>query len=113
MGELLGKKDDDRGYTNLLVHTDKGGELLKEIAAAYEIFQVDAEKAIALDGIMVRNSATPHKDRASFYTDLDEHEMDEHIQKYIKVTSKDRLLESIKGIAYKGGLMGTLRKIKG
>lgn len=65
MGELLGKKDDDRGYTNLLVHTDKGGELLKEIATAYEIFQVDAEKAIALDGIMVRNSATPHKDRAS------------------------------------------------
>lgn len=113
MGELLGKKDDDRGYTNLLVHTDKGGELLKEIAAAYEIFQVDAEKAIALDGIMVRNSATPHKDRASFYTDLDAHEMDEHIQKYIKVTSKDRLLESIKGIAYKGGLMATLRKIKG
>ena len=49
MGELLGKKDDDRGYTNLLVHTDKGSELLKEIAAAYEIFQVNAEKAIALD----------------------------------------------------------------
>ena len=76
MRELLGKKDDDRGYTNLLVHTDKGGELLKEITAAYEIFQVDVEKAIALDGIMVRNSATPHKDRASFYTDLDEYEMD-------------------------------------
>lgn len=36
-----------------------------------------------------------------------------HIQKYTKVTSKDRLLESIKGIAYKGGLMATLRKIKG
>ena len=53
-----------RGYTNLLVHTDKGNKLLKEIAAAYEIFPVDAEKAIALDGIMVRNSAIPHKNRA-------------------------------------------------
>ena len=72
---MLGKKDDDRGYTNLLVHTDKGSELLKEIAAAYEIFQVNAEKAIALDGIMVRNSAIPHKDRVAFYTDLDEHEV--------------------------------------
>ena len=62
---------------------------------------------------MVCNSAIPHKDRAYFYTDLDEHEIDKHIQKYIKVTSKDRFLESIKGIVYKGGLMGALRKIKG
>lgn len=79
----------------------------------YDVVHFHAEKAIALDGIMVRNSAIPHKDRATFYVDLDEHEMNEHIQKYTKVTSKDRLLESIKGIAYKGGLMATLRKIKG
>ena len=113
MRELLGKKDDDRGYTNLLVHTNKGSKLLKELATAYEIFQIDAEKAIALDGIMVRSSAIPHKDRASFYTDLDEHEIDEHIQKYIKVTPKDRFFESIKEIAYKARLMRILRKIKG
>ena len=51
--------------------------------------------------------------RGEFYKDLDKHGLDEHIQKYIKVTAKDRFLESVKGIAYKGGLMETLRKLKG
>ncbi|MHA3675701.1 Coenzyme F420 hydrogenase/dehydrogenase, beta subunit C-terminal domain [Faecalibacterium sp. PGM34] len=113
MGELLEREDDDKGYTNLLVHTSKGEKLLKELAPYYDIVPVDTEKAILFDGIMVCNSATPHKSREYFYEDLDEHGLDEHIQKYIKVTTKDRLLESIKGIAYKCGLMETLRKIKG
>lgn len=112
MGELLEKKDDDKGYTNLVVQSNKGSEILKEIATAYEIFPVDIEKAIALDGIMVRNSAIPHKDRKDFYIDLDEHGIDSHIQKYIKITNKDRILESIKGIAFKCGFIGILRKMR-
>ena len=113
MEDLLGKKDDDKGYTNVLVHTEKGRVMMEKISDAYEVFHVDAEKAIALDGIMVCNSAIPHKDRKDFYKDLDENSLEDHIQKYIKITFKDKVLESIKGVAYKWGFMNLLRKLKG
>lgn len=113
MGELLDKVDDDKGYTNLLVHTKKGLCLLEEIAHEYDIFPADVDKAIALDGIMISKSALPHPKRALFYNDLDNHELNEHINIYIKISSVDKFLESIKSIAYKLGLMDLLRKIKG
>lgn len=112
MGELLDKKDDDRGYTNLLIHSDKGKKILHRILSEYTVFPVDAKKAIELDGIMVNHSATPHPERDEFYTDLDKQNLKEHIQKYIKVTTKDKILESVKGIAYRMGLMKILRNLK-
>ncbi len=112
MSELLNKKDDDKGYTNILVHTEKGMKILNEINEEYNIFSVDAKNSILLDGVMVCNSAVPHHNRKIFYSDLDEHDLDEHINKYIKISLVDRIIESVKGIAYKLKLIGILKKIK-
>lgn len=105
-------KDDDCGYTNVLVHTEKGNRVLSEIKNKYYIYPVNMNKAIELDGIMVLNSAIPHKRRSTFYNDLDQRDIREHVQKYIPISWMDYILEKSKGIAYKFGLMEKLRNIK-
>lgn len=113
MSELVENiKDDDKGYTNLLIHSQKGKDLFNAIKDEYDVYKVNLEKAIELDGIMVCNSAIPHPKRNEFYSDIDEHDLSAHIQKYIKVTKFDYIIEASKTMAYRLGLMDFLRKLK-
>lgn len=99
-----GLKDDDLGYTNVFVNTKKGMKLLNELSDYYEYYPVDLEKAIELDGSMVRNSAVPHKERKNYYKDLKDTPLPEHIQKFIPVTKKDYIIEKVKAVIYKLGI---------
>lgn len=101
--------DDDRGYTNVIVQSDKGGKVLAELGDAIESYPVNTEDAKRLDGIMIENCAASHPRRCEYYADLDEHTIPEHIQKYIPVSKKDHLIENAKRPFYQ---MGILQKIK-
>ena len=107
-----GLKDDNLGYTSVLINTDKGRKHFSKIKDRYEWYSIDKEQAIELDGIMVRNNSTPHPKREEYYKDLDNEELDEHIAKYIPISKKDYLLERSKTILYKTKLLPILKRMK-
>ncbi len=107
-----GLKDDNWGYTSVLINSDKGRELFSSIKDEYEWYSIDKEQAIQLDGIMVRNNSVPHSNRNEFYKDLDNEELDKHIARFIPISKKDYMLESSKTILHKTKILFVLKKIK-
>ncbi|HAH17913.1 MAG TPA: hypothetical protein DCL29_02705 [Eubacterium sp.] len=107
-----GLKDDDMGYTNVFINTDKGRKIFSNIEEHYEFYPIDIEQAIKLDGKMVRNSAIPHQKRKEYYVDLDNEELDVHIQRFIPISKKDYLVERSKTFLYRTKLLYLLKKIK-
>ena len=107
-----GLTDDDKGYTNVIIQSEKGQKVLEQIRGGYEIYSADTEKAVQLDGSMVRDSAKPHKRRAEYYVELDRHSLPEHIAAFIPVSGKDRLIERGKLGIYRLGIYTALKKVK-
>lgn len=106
-----GLKDDDRGYTNVIVRSEQGQKILKKISDGYEMYRADTKKAIELDGVMILNSATPHERRSEFYVGMDNRTMQEQIQKFIPVKKTDILIERGKIIFYRLGVYWIAKKI--
>ena len=107
-----GVEDDDRGYTNIFVNSSKGKKILEKIKQNYILYEIDIDKAIEFDGIMVENSAVPNKNRKEYYKFFKENSMEDTIKKFIPVTSKDIMIENIKNILYKTGLLKKIKNIK-
>ena len=59
-------KDDDKGYTNVLINSNKGIQIFNELQGITK-YKVDINKIIQLDGSMVENSKKPNKYRNQFY----------------------------------------------
>lgn len=97
-------EDDDKGYTNVIVQSQKGMDILQQISDQYEMYSVDIEKAVSLDGVMVCRSAVPHPQRSVYYKDLDNTALDDHIKKFIPVSKVDRIIERSKRLIYRAGL---------
>lgn len=104
-------QDDDKGYTNVIIQSEKGLKLLKSLESYYFMHPVDTEVAIRMDGIMVRGSAVPHPLRKAYYENLDVESLNDHIQKFIPVSRKDYFIENIKVYLYKTGIFGVIKKI--
>lgn len=112
--ELTDKKisDDDRGFTNLFINTNKGQEVFEKIKSNYEIYKIDKNRAIEIDGVMALNSAKPNKNRKEFYEYLNSHTLEETVNKYIPITYKDYFVEKLKDIFYKLKILKFLKKFK-
>lgn len=104
-------QDDDRGYTNVIVQSEKGKKILNQIQDRYELYPADTEKAVELDGIMVEKSAIPHSKRQEFYKGIDGRTLPEQIQRFIPITWKDQLIEKSKVVLYKTGVYQSIRSI--
>lgn len=107
-----GLKDEDKGYTNLFIHSLKGQEIFDEIKDCYANYRANCQSAVLLDGSMVLNSATPHAERNDYYKNIDNYELNEHIQKFIPISKKDYILENSKSVLYKLGLLKKVKKLK-
>ena len=108
---VAGLSDDDKGYTNVIVQSEKGARVLEELKNRYDIYPVNTNQAVKLDGIMVMNVAKPHPQRSEFYKELDKRTLPEHIQQFIPISKKDRIIEGLKLILYRLGIYGLIRKI--
>ncbi len=112
-GELVkGLKDDDKGYTNVLVHSQKGKELLLEIRGEIEAYTADAGQMIAMDGVMVCRSAAPHPKRTEFFRSMDRMPMEGLIRTYLPISFADKLIEGSKSWIYRLGLIKAARYCK-
>lgn len=103
--------DDDCGYTNVIVQSQKGKQILEQISDCYDMHSVDTDEAIKLDGSMVLRSAVPHIRRTDFYRGLDETPLEEHIQSFIPITVKDSLIEKSKRLLYQIGIYKGLKQL--
>lgn len=113
-GELVAElKDDDKGFTNLIIQSERGRQIFEEIKNGYEYYITDTERAVSLDGVMVRNSAVPHTDRNAFYQDIDSYPIDKLVNKYLPIGFRDRVIERLKIVIYRLGLFRLVKKLKG
>ncbi len=105
-------KDDDKGYTNVIVNSKKAQQILEKIKDNITLYEVDLNEIIRLDGSMVENSTKPHEKRFEFYRSLDNVEIEETIQKYIPISKMDRVIEESKNILFRLGFINFARTLK-
>lgn len=109
---VTGLKDDDKGYTNVVIHTKKGEQLFEEIKSRYIWFQGDLKLAVQLDGIMINCQPIPHNDRDFFYSELHSKGIENTIDTHLHITFKDKLKEHVKTFLYKLKLLSLCKKIR-
>ena len=107
---VSGLIDDDKGYTNIFVQTEKGKNLIEELEDYIEIYPIDAEKAILLDGSMVRNSAIAHPKRYEFYEEFNSKSLEAAVSKFIPISTKDRFVIVFRDVLYRVGVLSKARK---
>ena len=87
-------------------------EILNEISNMYEIYESDISKAIFYDGVMVDNQTEYMKQREKFYELLNQKKIDETVQILLPIKTIDVLMELVKKILYKLGLLNLIKKLK-
>lgn len=107
-----GVLDDDKGYTNVLVHTEKGQKLLEELREQLELYPADVDKMVELDGIMVKNSAKPHPKRKEYLKAMNELPIEALVRKFLPISRKDHVIERMKTLIYKCGFIELARAVK-
>lgn len=105
-------KDDNKGYTNIIIQSKKGEEFFENIKNEYFYYSSNVEKAVELDGIMVKNSDIQHNLRNNFFNDIKKEDLADCIKKYIPITKKDYLIEKTKRFFYKLKILHFLKKFK-
>lgn len=109
---ITGLKDDDKGYTSLLVHSETGKKLLNEISDDVECYSAAVDKLITKNGIMVCNSAKPNSLREKFYEYAMVEPLDVAMEKVSPITYKDKMIEMLKGFLFKAGIIRFIKKFK-
>lgn len=110
--QITGKRDDDKGYSSILVHTEQGKDLLNEVKETLTVYETDIDKLITENGIMVCHSAKENEKRTLFYSLAASCPIDEAIQRTNPIKRKDYLVERGKRIAYQTGFIKLIHKIK-
>lgn len=112
---IEGLEDDDRGYTNVMVNTDKGMKAIEYCKNKRLLWTqtVNTNEAIGYDGIMVCNYPHKHKNRDLFYKAVKDKGIDKAVQQYIPISLKDHMIENSKQLIYRVGLIKLARKVKG
>lgn len=112
---VAGLKDDDRGYTNVMISSEKGKQVIEycEKQDLLYVQSVNTENAIKFDGVMVCKYPHKHLKREVFYKTVCKEGIEKAVQQYIPITHKDHLIEDSKQYMYKLGFIRMVRKIKG
>lgn len=110
--QLTGKKDNDKGFTSVIIHTKKAEDIYDKVVAMMDSYSVDIDEAVRLDGIMVNGQPKRHDRRDEFYSVLNEKGIDGCIDRYARITFKDKVLEKVKPILYRSGIIRLAKKVK-
>ena len=110
--QITGQRDDDRGYTSVFIHTDKGRKVFEAIKPMLIWQEQAVEKLVTKNGIMVCNSAKPHAKRSAFYEAAAVMSIDKAMQKIEPITKKDQLIEQAKAFLFKTGLIRLARILR-
>ncbi len=106
-------RDDDKGYTNIIIQNQKGYDLLRAIEENVSVYWINIEDAVNLDGPMIRNSAIPNAKRNMFYESIDSRDIREHINSFLPITMKDVAIDRFKSCFYRFGILKMIKKLRG
>ena len=110
-GEYVeGLKDDDRGYTIVILQSEKGREQLKSCRHLFAIEIIDLEKAVRKDGVMIESSVKRPENRDVFYSVLRREGIEKTVEKLFPVSAYDKGIEYFKQILFKIGLLKLLKQ---
>lgn len=110
--KITGKKDDDKGYSSVFIHTDVGKRLLNAIKSMLLCYEVPIDKLVSKNGMMVSGSAKPNEKREEFYKWASSAPIDIAMQQTEPVTKKDYVIENLKGVLHKMGLVKIIKSLK-
>lgn len=105
-------RDDDKGYTNVIVQTQKGANTLKRMEAMLYIYPVETEQAKNFDGVMIDHNVIPHPQRTEFYRRIDERKLPDLVQEFLPISTKDYIVEELKHILYRIGVLQILKNVR-
>lgn len=106
-----GLQDDDNGYTNLIIQSEKGKSIFEQISNCYDFYWCDIQRMIDMDGIMINNNAIKNPFRDEFYKKMLENGLDSVINSYLTISKKDYIIEGLKGIAYRLHILNIIKHI--
>lgn len=110
--KITGKADDDKGWSSIFIHTDKGRKLMEMCAESLICMREPIENLVTENGIMVCHSAKPNKYRDKFYGKICNTPIDKALQEFMPISKMDYLFERSKQILYKTGLIQIKQKLK-
>ena len=101
---------EDDGTTRMLVHTEKGMELLMKISQQLHIKEIPFDDAV--EGVReMCESPVLHERRAAFFCDNEKMKMDELLDKYFPMTWKVKLKRNIRLAMNKCGIDKTVKHL--
>lgn len=106
-------KDNDKGYSNLFIHTKKGYDLFINILSRdFNYYEIDANKASSFTGKMMTESINKDIKRDDFYKKINEEDFEKAVYNFINVSLLDRIFEISKKLLYRLGFLKFLKKLK-
>ncbi|MBE7056239.1 MAG: (4Fe-4S)-binding protein [Ruminococcaceae bacterium] len=87
--KIAPEMDDDKGTSLVLVHSQKGAEMLSEISGRVKLQEVDPVQAIRCNQAAVKCACKPDAADA-FCNDIQENSFDKIVDKYVPKTNKIR-----------------------
>jgi len=92
-------KDNDRGYSNVIVHSENGRSIMADLKGI-ALYPTDADRIFSVMGRMVDTSIEYKKERSAFYDELNKNGFYNAVRKYSHVSLKDRVIENVKPFRY-------------
>ena len=108
---VAGLHDDDRGYTIILIQSEKGLSYLNK-QCILDIAPIDTDDAMAKDGKMAVNSVIRPKCRDVFYNMLDEKGIENTVKDLFPITYMDNVIEKLKFVLDKLGMLQMIKLMK-
>ena len=111
-GKILDIDDDDLGYTSILVRSDKGLSLIDELNHKLEIYEKPIDEVIPIGGGMLVKNTQRHKDRDDYYSMMNDVGLKEAFDRYLGVSKMDYMMEALKKVLRKMGVLPRLSRMK-
>lgn len=108
---IPGKRDDDRGYTAVLVNSNKGHDLL--IASADNIIcaAADIQDLIDYGGSMIEKNAEANQRRAQFFEMINELTLEKAVEVLMPIQKRDIIIQRMKALLYMTGFLAIKNRI--
>lgn len=105
--------DDDKGYTAVIVQSEKGKEMIEKITDKTIRYVTDVDKLIAKDGFMALKNPTMHPKRDEYFDMLNKGvPLNKTVQALIPIKKSRKLLGKTRVLLHKLGLLNKLKKLK-
>lgn len=105
--------DDDKGYTAVLVHTDKGQAMLDGVSDKTVSYKADFDLLLQYCGVMAVKNPPIHPRRDEFFADLNNGvSLEKAVKTYIPVKLSRKAFGKTKTVLYRLGILKLMKRMK-